>query len=87
MLLAIDIGNTETTIGIFDAGELVQTWRSGTQVERTADELALLVFSFLRLGRVPRDADISGVAVSSVVPARHIWRCARWSRTTSTSSR
>jgi type III pantothenate kinase len=68
MLLAIDIGNTETTIGIFDGDELVQTWRSGTQVERTADELALLVFSFLRLGRVPRDADISGVAVSSVVP-------------------
>jgi type III pantothenate kinase len=68
MLLAIDIGNTETTIGLFDGPDLVQTWRSGTDAERTSDELALLIFSLLRLGRVPRDADISGVAVSSVVP-------------------
>jgi type III pantothenate kinase len=68
MLLAIDIGNTETTIGVFDGLELIQTWRLATQVNRTGDELALLINSFLRLGRLPRDADIAGVAVSSVVP-------------------
>ena len=68
MLLAVDIGNTETTIGVFDADELVQTWRMATQPSRTGDELLLLINSFLRLGRLPRDADISGVAVSSVVP-------------------
>jgi type III pantothenate kinase len=68
MLLAVDIGNTETTIGVFDGIELIQTWRIATQPERTSDELALLITSFLRLGRLPRDADISGFAVSSVVP-------------------
>jgi len=68
MLLAVDIGNTETTIGLFNADEIAQTWRISTQTERTADELALMIMSLLRLGRVPRDADISGVAVSSVVP-------------------
>lgn len=76
MLLAVDIGNTETTIGVFDPevggetldDELVQTWRIATQPSRTGDELALLIQSFLRLGRLPRDADLSGVAVSSVVP-------------------
>jgi type III pantothenate kinase len=68
MLLAVDIGNTETTIGVFDGEELIQTWRIATQPERTSDELALLITSFLRLGRLPRDADISGLAVSSVVP-------------------
>ena len=49
MLLAVDIGNTETTIGVFDAQELIQTWRIATQPERTSDELALLITSFLRL--------------------------------------
>jgi type III pantothenate kinase len=68
MLLAVDIGNTETTIGVFDDDELIQTWRMATQTGRTGDELLLLISSFLRLGRLPRDADISGVAVSSVVP-------------------
>ncbi|MEX2395104.1 MAG: type III pantothenate kinase [Actinomycetota bacterium] len=69
MLLAVDIGNTETTIGVFDGTELIQTWRLATQPQRTGDELLLLINSFLRLGRLPRDADISGCAVSSVVPA------------------
>jgi type III pantothenate kinase len=78
MLLAVDIGNTETTIGVFDSdraerlhgeSELIQTWRMATQPSRSGDELALLINSFLRLGRLPRDADISGVAVSSVVPS------------------
>jgi type III pantothenate kinase len=75
MLLAVDIGNTETTIGMFEGEELTQTWRIATQAERTSDELALVIMSLLRLGRVPRDADITGVAVSSVVPnATHAMR-------------
>lgn len=68
MLLATDIGNTETTIGVFDGDTLVRTWRIATQPERTADEIALIVTSLLRLGHVPREADVSGFAVSSVVP-------------------
>ena len=68
MLLAVDIGNTETTIGVFDDGELSHTWRVATQPERTADELALIINSFLRLDRLSPGTDITGVAVSSVVP-------------------
>jgi type III pantothenate kinase len=75
MLLAVDIGNTETTIGVYEGEQIAQTWRIATQGDRTADELALVIMSLLRLGRVPRDADISGVAVSSVVPnATHAMR-------------
>ncbi len=74
MLLAVDIGNTETTIGVFDDQDgaerlplrgLVKEWRIATQRERTADELALVINSFLRLDHV---TGITGVAASSVVP-------------------
>ncbi len=41
MLLALDVGNTEITIGVFDGDKLVQHWRVATVAERTADEHAL----------------------------------------------
>lgn len=73
MLLAIDVGNTHTVMGLFgpesDDAELglVDHWRIATQEPRTADELGLLLRSFLRFeGRYMED--ITGVAVSSVVP-------------------
>ncbi len=65
MLLAVDIGNTETTIGVFDDQELEKEWRIATQRERTTDELALIISSFLRMEHVD---DIDGIAISSVVP-------------------
>ncbi|HYZ92175.1 MAG TPA: type III pantothenate kinase [Actinomycetota bacterium] len=65
MLLAVDIGNTETTIGVFDGEDLVKEWRIATQRDRTSDELALVINSFLRLDHV---TGITGVAASSVVP-------------------
>jgi type III pantothenate kinase len=43
MLLAIDVGNTNTVLGVFDGESLVQSWRLQTLRERTADELRLLV--------------------------------------------
>lgn len=73
MLLAIDVGNTHTVMGLFgDATDgtdmgLIDHWRIATQEQRTADELALLLRSFLRFeGRHLHE--ISGVAISSVVP-------------------
>ena len=39
VLLAIDVGNTQTHIGAFDGAELVEHWRFGTDPEATADEL------------------------------------------------
>ena len=63
MLLAIDVGNTHTVVGVFDGEELVEHWRIGTDPRRTADELALL-FRPLVAGH-PVDA----IAMCSVVPA------------------
>ncbi|MDQ2938943.1 MAG: type III pantothenate kinase [Actinomycetota bacterium] len=67
MLLAIDVGNTQTHIGAFDGAELVEHWRFGTDAEATADELAIRVSSVLRLRELTLDG-IDGSIVSSVVP-------------------
>jgi len=43
MLLAIDVGNTNTVLGLFDGEKLVSSWRMKTDARETADELALKV--------------------------------------------
>ena len=63
MLLAIDIGNTNTVIGIFDGTELEHSWRIKTDARSTADELALTFRGLLA------DHKITGVAACSTVPA------------------
>jgi type III pantothenate kinase len=67
MLLALDVGNTEITIGVFDGEKLVQHWRASTVAERTADEHALLLGGFLAQEGLDLAA-VGGVAISSVVP-------------------
>ena len=67
MLLAIEVGNTETTIGMFDRDRLAQHWRVSTVAARTADEHALMLSGFLDLEGLGFGS-VSGVAVSSVVP-------------------
>ena len=49
MLLAVDIGNTNITIGLFRAGVLTATRRAATQADATADQLELLLDGLLRL--------------------------------------
>ena len=67
MLLAIDIGNTQTAIGLFDGEDLVGDWRTKTIAERTADELAVeLTGLFALTGRGLRD--VTQVVLASVVP-------------------
>jgi len=67
MLLAIDVGNTNMVIGVFDGNTLIQSWRLQTLRERTFDELGLLVEGlFKHSGLEP--GKITGVVVSSVVP-------------------
>jgi type III pantothenate kinase len=68
VLLAIDVGNTETTIGVLDGEKLVQHWRAATSAERTADEHALMLSGFLAHEGLEFPGSLSGVAVSSVVP-------------------
>jgi type III pantothenate kinase len=68
MLLAIDVGNTQTVIGLYDDDELRFHWRIATNAERTSDEHALLVGQFLQLRGVDTTPKDMGVAISSVVP-------------------
>jgi type III pantothenate kinase len=68
MLLAIDIGNSETVVGFFDGQDLVHQWRMTSKSPRTADEFHLLVLSLLRESQVDRSR-VQRVAVASVVPS------------------
>ncbi len=68
MLLAIDIGNTNVTLGLFRAGSLVATRRAATIAHATADELELTIDGLLRLDDASF-ADVDAIACASVVPA------------------
>jgi len=68
MLLAIDVGNTATVLGVYQGKELAWHWRLATRGERTADELALLFGGFLEQKGLSFSRQISGVAIASVVP-------------------
>lgn len=68
MLLAIDIGNSNMTIGTFRNGGLVATRRAATMARSTADELELLVEGLLRLDDASF-ADVSAITCASVVPS------------------
>ncbi len=67
MLLAIDIGNTETTLGVFEGEELQATWHMATVIHRMADEYASLLLSLLHHQGLDK-SDIKEVALCSVVP-------------------
>jgi len=67
MLLAIDVGNTQTTVGLFSGRDLAGDWRFATDVRRTGDEIAVLLEGMLRLDGHPRGV-VEGMAVASVVP-------------------
>ena len=69
MLLAIDVGNTETVVGVFRDEELTSRWRMHTSPERTADELALVFGGFLGQQGLSFDRNVTGAVVSSVVPS------------------
>lgn len=67
MLLAVDIGNTETTLGVFSGEGLQATWHTATVIHRTADEQAALLSNLLDSQGLDSN-DIKGVALCSVVP-------------------
>ena len=68
MLLAVDVGNTQTQLGVFRDEKLVHQWRASTDQNRTADELALMFGQFLSLVDLSFSRQITGVVLSSVVP-------------------
>ncbi len=70
-LLAADIGNSHTVLGLLEDGEVVADWRVATDDRRTADEWSVLLHGLLG----DRRAGITGVAVCSTVPSvLHEWR-------------
>lgn len=68
MLLAADVGNTQTHIGIFSGDEIAAQWRTSTEPRRTADELALVFQEFLSFEGLSFSRQVTGVVISSVVP-------------------
>ena len=68
MLLALDIGNTNVTLGVFRAGALLATRRAATDARATTDQFELLLDGLLRLDGITT-ADLDVIALASVVPA------------------
>jgi type III pantothenate kinase len=76
VLVAIDVGNTQTVVGLFGPGDgpagsgpdLMYHWRVATVASRTADELALLIDQLFQLRGLDPEEIITGMAVASVVP-------------------
>ncbi|MGI8753805.1 MAG: type III pantothenate kinase [Acidimicrobiales bacterium] len=75
MLVAIDVGNTQTVIGVFEPdaedgtrGDLAYHWRVSTVAGRTADEVALLLDQLFALEGLDANGIVTGIAVASVVP-------------------
>src|SRR5262245_47484347 len=62
MLLAIDVGNTQTVFGLFDDARLTDQFRVGTDPAHTADELAVMLRAFVELGA------LDGIVLSTTVP-------------------
>lgn len=67
MLLAVDVGNTQTHLGAFEGSDLRQSWRFQTRAGMTGDELAERISGFMELSGMAL-RDVGALAVSSVVP-------------------
>ncbi|HET7565956.1 MAG TPA: type III pantothenate kinase [Gemmatimonadaceae bacterium] len=80
MIVAFDVGNTETTIGLFAGPELQAHWRIMTDVARTPDEFGLLLDALLSSQQIARSA-VTGAVIGSVVPPVTVplaQACAHW---------
>jgi type III pantothenate kinase len=69
MLLTIDVGNTNTVLGVFDGEDVVEHWRTATDPVRTADELAVLLQGLLAQSPLFKQSEIDGIALCSTVPS------------------
>jgi len=67
MLLVIDVGNTNTVLGIYRKQDLLHCWRLTTARDRTADEWGILIRTLFHLGDIS-NGTVTAIVVSSVVP-------------------
>lgn len=68
MLLTIDVGNTNITLGVFDGEDLIGTFRITTGIDRTSDEFGVVIRDILRCNDISPDRKIQDVIIASVVP-------------------
>ena len=69
MLLTIDIGNTNTVLGVFDGDRVIDHWRMATVPDRTADELAVVLHGLLGRSDAFSEREIHGISLCSTVPS------------------
>jgi len=67
MLLVLDVGNTNTTLGVYDGEALTHSWRLNSERQRTVDEYGIMCRTLLQLAGLDSSA-IDSIAISSVVP-------------------
>lgn len=67
MLIVIDIGNTNITMGLVDKDEIIDNYRLTTKLERTSDEYGFMLLSFLSASNILID-EIEDIIIASVVP-------------------
>lgn len=68
MLLAIDVGNTNLVVGVFNGDKLIESWRLATDNRRSADEYGTMIESMM-LREGVKSSDIDDIIISSVVPS------------------
>jgi len=69
MLLAIDVGNTNTVLCVFDGDKVVEHWRTATDQVRTADELAVTLHGLLAQSQLLARQPLEGIVLCSTVPS------------------
>ena len=67
MLLVIDVGNTNTVLGLYDGDDLIHDWRLRTVVDHTVDEYGMLIYNLYKNSKVSPKA-IKAIIISCVVP-------------------
>jgi type III pantothenate kinase len=67
MLLVLEVGNTNTSVGVFEGSRLLVSWRLTSRREQTADEYGVFIQTLLRTRGIEQQ-DVTGVAISNVVP-------------------
>lgn len=67
MLLVIDVGNTNTVLGLFDGDELVHDWRIRTVIDHTVDEYGILILNLYKNSKISSKS-IKDIIISCVVP-------------------
>ncbi len=70
MLLVIDVGNTNTVLGLYDGDKLVYDWRIRTEIDHTIDEYGMLIYNLYKSSRTKdkKIKPITGIIISCVVP-------------------